>query len=238
MRTRDLALVVSLSALYTVFCIFPIFQIIGLPSKSITMAAILAPVIGVILGPYLGALSTIVGGLIGLLTGYFSHVSFVAGVAAAFCAGSLYFGRRDLCALTYFSLLLLFGFCPIVGPVWLYPPLMWLQILGFVILVSPVQSAAVKNVQKPKSSRSSFLGFFLTFLVSTLAGQIAGSLTFELTLWPLFTVDVNGVKLVWQTTVFLYPIERVVIALASTFIGVALHKALKSANVRLRVTGM
>ena len=238
MRTRDLALVVSLSALYTVFCIFPIFQIIGLPSKSITMAAILAPVIGVILGPYLGALSTIVGGLIGLLTGYFSHVSFVAGVAAAFCAGSLYFGRRDLCALTYFSLLLLFGFCPIVGPVWLYPPLMWLQILGFVILVSPVQSAAVKNVQKPKSSRSSFLGFFLTFLVSTLAGQIAGSLTFELTLWPLFTVDVNGVKLVWQTTVFLYPIERVVIALASTFIGVALHKALKSANVRSRVTGM
>jgi hypothetical protein len=238
MRTRDLALVVSLSALYTVFCIFPIFQIIGLPSKSITTAAILAPVIGVILGPYLGALSTIVGGLIGLLTGYFSHVSFVAGVAAAFCAGSLYFGRRDLCALTYFSLLLLFGFCPIVGPVWLYPPLMWLQILGFVILVSPVQSAAVKNVQKPKSSRSSFLGFFLTFLVSTLAGQIAGSLTFELTLWPLFTVDVNGVKLVWQTTVFLYPIERVVIALASTFIGVALHKALKSANVRPRVTGM
>jgi hypothetical protein len=238
MRARDLALVISFSALYAVFCIFPIFQIIGLPSKSITMAAVLAPVIGVILGPYLGAFSTIIGGLIGLLTGYFSHVSFVAGIAAAFCAGSLYFGRRDLCALTYFSLLLLFGFCPFVGPVWLYPPLMWLQILGFIILVSPVQSVAVKNMQNSKSNRSRFLGFFLTFLVSTLAGQIAGSLMFELTLWPLFTADVNGVKLVWQATVFLYPIERVVIALASTFIGVALHKALKSANVRPRVTGM
>lgn len=235
MRTRDLALVISFSALYAVFCVFPIFRIIGLPSNAITMAAVLAPVIGVILGPYLGAFSTIVGGLIGLLTGFFSHVSFVAGVAAAFCAGSLYLGRRDLCALTYFSLLLFFGFCPFVGPVWLYPQLMWLQILGFVVLVSPVQFVAVKNMRKSKSSRSHLFGFFLTFLVSTLAGQIAGSLMFELTLWPLLTADVNSVKLVWQTTVFLYPIERLVIALASTFIGVALHKALKSANFKLGV---
>jgi hypothetical protein len=238
MRTRDLALVISFSALYAVSCIFPIFRIIGLPSNAITMAAVLAPVIGVILGPYLGAFSTIVGGLIGLLTGFFSHVSLVAGVAAAFCAGSLYFGRRDLCALTYFSLLLFFGFCPFVGPVWLYPPLMWLQIIGFIVLVSPVQSVAVKNMRKSKSKRSHLLGAFVTFLVSTLAGQIAGSLMFELTLWPLFTVDVNSVKLVWQATFFLYPIERLVIALASTFIGVALHKALKSANVRPSVNGM
>jgi hypothetical protein len=73
--------------------------------------------------------------------------------------------------------------------------------------------------------------FFITFLVSTLAGQIAGSLMFELTLWPLFTADLNGVKFVWQVTAFLYPIERVIIALASTFIGVALHKTLKSGSI-------
>jgi len=232
-RTQDLALVISFSALYAVFCIFPIFQIIGLPSKSITMAAVLAPVIGVVLGPHLGALSTIMGGLVGLLTGFFSHVSLFAGAAAAFCAGSLYSGRRDLCVLAYFSLLLLFGFCPFVGPVWLYPPLMWFQILGFVFLVSPLQSTAIKNMRNPKGNRHRLFSFFLTFLISTLAGQIAGSLIFELTFWPLFTVDVNGIKMVWQATVFLYPIERVAIALASTFMGVALCKALKLANIRL-----
>ncbi|MEM3874615.1 MAG: hypothetical protein QXU45_05730 [Candidatus Bathyarchaeia archaeon] len=229
--TRNLALVISFSSLYAVFCIFPIFKIIGLPSNAITAAAVMAPVIGVILGPYLGALSTTIGGAIGLLTGFFSHISLVAGVAAALCAGFLYKGRRDLCALTYFSLLLLFGFCPFVGPVWLYPPLMWFQILGFMILISPLQSFAIKNMKNAKSGSIRVLGFFITFLVSTLAGQIAGSLMFELILWPLFTADVNGVKLIWQTTAFLYPIERVIIALASTSIGVALHKTLKSESI-------
>ncbi|MGC8998012.1 MAG: hypothetical protein ACP5JW_01205 [Candidatus Bathyarchaeia archaeon] len=225
MNTRNLALVISFSSLYAVFCTFPIFQIIGLPYKAITAAAIMAPVIGMILGPYTGAFSTVVGGAIGLLTGFFSHISLVAGVAAAFCAGSLYTGRRDLCALTYFSLLLLFGFCPFVGPVWLYPSLMWFQIFGFVVLISPLQSWAVKNMNNTKSDTISVFSFFITFLVSTLAGQIAGSLMFELTLWPLFTADVDGVKFVWQATTFLYPIERVVIALASTLVGVVLQKS-------------
>ncbi|PMB74265.1 hypothetical protein C0199_00370 [Candidatus Bathyarchaeota archaeon] len=191
----------------------------------------MAPVIGVILGPYLGAFSTIVGGAIGLLTGFFSHVSLVAGVAAAFFAGSIQAGRRDLCTLTYFSLLLLFGFCPFVGPVWLYPPLMWFQIFGFIVLISPMQSWAINNMKNAKGNRMHILGFFTTFLVSTLAGQIAGSFTFELTLWPLFTANVNVIEAYWQLVAFTYPIERVIIALASTFIGMALHKALKSMSI-------
>lgn len=234
MRAQNSALVISFSALYAVFCVFPIFQIIGLSNKAITMAAVMAPVIGIMLGPYLGVLSTMVGGLIGLFSGVFSHISLVAGVVAAFCAGALNTGRRDLCAITYLSLLLLFGFCPFVGPVWLYPQLVWFQIFGFVILISPIQSRAVKNLQKmenAKSHRIRILSLFITFLVSTLAGQIAGSLFFELTLWPLFTADLNSVKLNWQVITFLYPVERVVIALGSTFISAALRKALKSANL-------
>jgi len=227
MDTRNLALVISFSALYAVFCIFPIFQIIGLPYKAITAAAVMAPVIGVILGPYLGTFSTAVGGMIGLSTGFFSHVSLFAGVAAAFCAGSLHIGRRDVCTLAYFSLLLLFGFCPFVGPIWLYPQLMWFQILGFVILISPVQSWAIKNMKNAKNNHMRILGFFATFLVSTLAGQIAGSFIFELTLWPLFTANVNVIKGYWQLLALIYPVERVIIASASTLVGMTLHKTLK-----------
>ncbi|MEM2987666.1 MAG: hypothetical protein QXK26_01325, partial [Candidatus Bathyarchaeia archaeon] len=49
----------------------------------------MAPIIGMILGPYLGAFSTIIGGTIGLLTGFFSYRSLVADVTAALCAGLL-----------------------------------------------------------------------------------------------------------------------------------------------------
>ncbi len=227
MNARTLALVISFSSLYAVLCVFPIFKIIGLSSNAITAAAIMAPIIGMLLGPYLGAFSTTIGGAIGLLTGFFSYVSLIAGVTTALCAGLLRIGRRDLCALTYFSLLMLFGFCPFVGPVWLYPPLMWFQIVGFMILISPLYSLGVKNMKNMKSNNIHILSFFTTFLISTLAGQIAGSFVFELTFWPLFTADVNVIATYWQILTFLYPIERVVIASASTFIGAGLHKALK-----------
>lgn len=226
-NVRSLASVISFSSLYAVLCVFPIFKIIGLPSNAITAAAIMAPIIGMILGPYLGAFSTIIGGTIGLLTGFFSYMSLVAGVTAALCAGLLCTGRRGLCTLTYFSLLILFGFCPFIGPIWLYPPLMWFQIVGFIVLISPLQSLGVRNIKNLKSSNMRILSFFTTFLISTLAGQIAGSFVFELTFWPLFKADVNAIATYWQILTFLYPIERVVIASASTFIGAGLHKALK-----------
>lgn len=232
LTAKDVALIVCFSALYTVFCLFPIFQIVGLPSKSITMAAIIAPVIGILLGPYLGALSTILGGTIGLFAGPFSSLSFVSGVVAAFSAGTLYFGKRSLCAFTYSSLLFFFGFYPFVGPVWLCPQLMWFQIVGFLILVSPLQSIAVKNMWNSKNNTKLVSAYFITFLTSTLAGQIAGSLAFEAQFsWPISLLNIDTLKLDWQFLTWIYPWERVIIALAATFIGVALHRVLKSANL-------
>ena len=236
LTAKHLAFTVCFAALYAVFCLFPIFQIVGLPSKFITLAAITAPIIGMLLGPHLGALSTILGGTIGFFTGHFSLPSFVAGVVAALAAGTLNFGRRSLCAFMYFSLLFFFGFYPFVGPVWLYPQLMWFQIIGFLILVSPLQSIAARNAWNSKSDAKLVPAFFVTALTSTLAGQIAGSLTFEVLSWPIFVADVNAWRLNWQLITLLYPAERIVISLAATLIGVALHKVLRSANLTNMLT--
>jgi len=239
LTAKDVALTVCFAALYAIFCLFPIFQIVGLPSKSITAAAITAPIIGMVLGPYLGALSTILGGAIGFFAGPFSPPSFVSGVVAAFSAGTLYFGKRSLCAFTYFSLLFFFGFYPFVGPVWLYPQLMWLQIIGFLVLVSPLQSVAVKNMRNSENNAKLVSAFFVTSLTSTLAGQIAGSLAFEVQFsWPIFMVEFNVWKLYWQLLTWIYPWERVIIALVAAFIGGALHKVLKSAKLTNMLTGV
>lgn len=231
LTAKDTALTVCFSALYTVFCLLPIFQIIGLPTKSITMAAIIAPVIGILLGPYLGVLSTILGGAVGIFLGPFSLPSFVSGFVTSFSAGALYIDKRSLCAFVYFSLLFLFGFYPFVGPIWLCPQLMWFQIIGFLVLVSPLQSMALKTMRNPNCNTKLMLAFFVTFLTSTLAGQIAGSLTMEVLSWPIFIEDVNAWRLNWQIITWVYPVERIVISLAATFIGVALHNVLKSANL-------
>jgi len=231
LTAKEIALLTCFTALYTYFSFIPTFPIVGLPSKAITLAAIAAPIIGIILGPYLGMLSTLLGGALAFSAGHFSPLSFVAGIVTAVFAGMLYENRRSVSAFTYFSLLFFFGFYPFVGPVWLYPPFMWFQITGFLVLISPLHSMASKNMRNPNNSSKLFSAFFIVFLTSTLAGQIAGSLVFELISWPIFIANVDAWKATWQVVTWIYPIERIIIALITTFIGVFLYKILIHANL-------
>lgn len=229
---KDVALTVCFTALYALFCFWPAFPIVGLPGYAIPLATLMAPVIGLILGSHLGMMSTFLGGAIGFFAGHFSPPSFVSGVVTAFFAGMLYAGKRSVCAFAYFSLLFFFGFYPFVGPVWLHPLLMWFQIVGFLVLVSPLQSMASRNMRNSNDGGSKLLiAFFIVSLTSTLAGQIAGSLTFELISWPIFIADVNAWTTGWQVLTWIYPIERIIIALSTAFIGAFLYKVLMFANL-------
>lgn len=234
LTAKDVALTVCFTALYAIFCFWPAFPIVGLPGYAIPLAAITAPIIGIILGSRLGMLSTFLGGAIGFFAGHFSPPSFVSGIVTAFFAGMLHAGKRSVCAFAYFSILFFFGFYPFVGPVWLYPPLMWFQIIGFLVLVSPLQSVALNDMHDSNNDNLRLLlAFFVVSLISTLAGQIAGSLTFELISWPIFIADVNAWTTGWQVLTWIYPIERIIIALSTTFIGVFLYKVLMSTNLAL-----
>lgn len=234
LKAKDVSLIICFTALYTYFCFIPAFPIAGSQGGSITLAAIIAPIIGIILGSYLGMLSTLLGGIVGLFfAAPFIPPSFVSGIVTAFFAGMLYANKSTVCAFMYFSLLFFFGFFPFVGPVWLYPPLMWFQILGFLVLVSPLQSMALKNMQNSNNNSKLLSAFFIVFLISTLAGQVAGSLAFEFTSWPIFNADVDDWTLFWQLLTWVYPVERMIIALSATFMGVFLYKVLSSANLML-----
>jgi hypothetical protein len=232
LKAKDVALIICFTALYTYFSFIPAFPIVGLQGGAITLAAITAPIIGIILGPYLGMLSTLLGGIVGLFFApTFFPPSLVSGIVTTVFAGMLYENKRGICTFVYFSLLIFFGFYPFVGPVWLYPLLMWLQIIGFLVLVSPLKLTFSKNMRNSRNKSKLSFPFFVVFLISTLAGQIAGSLTFELISWPIFMVDVNAWTTTWQVVTWIYPIERIIIAISATFIGAFLHKILIHANL-------
>jgi hypothetical protein len=126
----------------------------------------------------------------------------------------------------YLLPLLLLTFFPNIGPAWLYPPYSWFQTIVFIILISPLQAAAIKYFDS-KSNSKLLYAFFITSLTSTLAGQIAGSVTFEV----LISSNINTATSTWVTTAFLYPIERIIIAVASAMIGTALFRVLKTTNL-------
>ena len=227
LSTNEVALTVCFTALYVVFGFLKISPIIGsLGQAYITAAAIMAPIIGVILGPYMSTLSTFLGGLIGFFFGSFSPLGFVSGIVAALCGGMIHKGKRIVSIFIYISLLLLFAFYPTVGPAWLYPPLVWFQIIGLIILVSPLQSIAAKNLDSYNNSKLLY-AFFVTSLTSTLAGQIAGSMTLEI----ISISDVNYFEGIWKITWLLYPVERTIIALGAGFIGASLHRVLRRTNI-------
>lgn len=225
LTAADVALTTVFTAYYAVFGFLKISPIIGLPGQAITAAAIIAPIVGMLLGPYIGTVSAFLGGIIGFFLGSLSYQSFASGIAAAFCAGMIRQGKRAIAALIYVSLLLLFAFYPAVGPAWVFPLETWFQIVGLLILVSPLQPITQRFLDSDNNTRL-MVGFFLTCLVSTLAGQIAGSLIFE-----ILATDAKVVTGSWLTLTLLYPMERTIIALAATFIGASLSRVLKAANL-------
>jgi predicted membrane protein len=226
LTAKDLTLIVCFTALYAVFSRIPISPILGMPGASITAAAITAPIIGILLGPDAGTFSVFLGGTISFYLGSFSPSSFVSGIVAALCAGLLCKGKRAWCFVVYFSFFILLGFYPSIGPAWLFPSYMWFQIVGLFLLVSPLESIAIANLQSKNNPRF-LLSFFVVALTSTLAGQISGSLA--------AFVFISGSPNYWlgtfQFLTGLYPAERIIIALGSAFIGTPLFRILQSSNL-------
>jgi hypothetical protein len=231
LETKEVALTICFTALYAVLGFIPLSQVLGLPGKAITVAAIMAPIIGVLIGPYLGLLATILGGGIGFFVGFFSPMGFVSGAVAALCSGLVSANKRTFGAIVYLIFLISFGFFPSIGPAWLFPVSMWLQMIGFLVLVSPLETAAIRSLNSNEAPKF-LLAFYTISLTSTLAGQIAGSLVFEI----IVAGDTGWWTALWQGLTLLYPAERIIIALAAALVGAPLLKILTISNLKQFLT--
>jgi len=218
------------ASVYAVLSAIPLFPVIGAVGKFFTLALIIAPLVGLIIGPYRGALATSIGGFIGWSLapqyGPLLHFSFVPGAATALCSGHLYKGSWKPFVIIYPAFLLAYGFYPAIGPLWLYPYYMWFHLLGLIVLISQAMLKPIK-VQS-KQSLILKLGFRVGVIsfIATLFGHMIGGLIFE-AISPIFFPSVNWVNL-WQSLVFVYPLERTLVVFSSILLGVPLIKALKA----------
>jgi len=236
LAAKDLALVCCFAPLCTILSFWSLFPIVGVVGKSISAVAAVAPLIGIILGPWLGAAAVTLGGLVGASVahvGPFGLLSFLPWTAAAFGSGLLYSRRWYVLTIAYAVLLLAFAFYPTIGPAWLHPYMVWLQLVGLAVLVSPLQLRAVKSIRKQTSIQEAILGVGVLSFLATLFGHVAGSLMFEIAYWPALIGDVGSWKSLWQFLTFVYPIERAIITMIVTLLGVPLIKALRAYEFRI-----
>lgn len=226
---RNIALTSCFAALYVVFSVWNVFPVIGVEGKFISAATLTAPLIGIILGPIYGVLSITLGGIAGaflsLPTGVFGPLSFLPHAAAASTSGMLITGKRAICAVFYLLFFVAFAFFPSSGPIWLWPLVLWLDLIGLIIVSSLLQTKAAGYLNETSSSFRLGLGVCLTCLSATLFGHVAGSILFEIFYWPN---TVEWWRATWQSLTFIYPIERIMIVAVVTVVGTALIRALKS----------
>jgi len=227
--SKDIALTGVFASMYAVLSTQPLFPVIGAVGKFFTFALIIAPLVGLIIGPYRGALAASIGGFIGWFVapqyGALMYFSFVPGAATALCSGYLYKGRWKTFVAIYSVLFLIYGFYPAIGPLWLYPPFVWFHLLGLFFLISQVKLKTNKMLSHSHLPELTF-GVGVVSLIATLFGHVVGGLIFE-AVSPIYFPSVNWTNL-WQGLVFVYPLERSIVVLISILIGVPLIKALRA----------
>jgi len=231
----------TFAAVYGVLRLVPISTWLGLSGRVFTATEFVAPLLGIILGPYAGSVASVVGTFLGIaLTGRmnFFGLDFVPVMANALVLGFLVQRRRTLSILIYSGLLVLFFALPSTmhfvsiplptGEVVL--PFVWLHILAWLILLSPLSKKSVEWISSAAVPRAILAACVLT-LIGTTAQHLTGTLLFAGMAVPLMGMTPQTLASTWVAVFYVYPVERSMIVLGATTVTLALVKTLKAASL-------
>ena len=182
-NTKAIALIAIFAALYAALRIIPTVPMVG-TGATFHLSDILAPLFGILLGPYVGGVSIIIGtfAAIGLGTpAPFFGLDFLPALVVAVSLGFLVKGKW--LPVVLLNILLLVGYAVnpltvnfIVTP-WGVVPYLWMHVAAFLVLLSPLGRKAGKwlkedtdtKVRKPTQK-------YVVTLAAGLAGLIIGAI--------------------------------------------------------------
>jgi hypothetical protein len=233
-RTKPLAYSAAFAALYTVFRIVPISQLIG-SSGFVPLSNALALTYALVLGPIAGSLSVILGTVIAYFMGntpIFLGLDFITPLTAVL-AMSLMVRRKYLWPLVavFSVLLVLFNLSPMTLSMIPIPglgvsfPLTWLHFVALGILI--VYAAASGTHPSPSSSltRLSLVSWAVAF-VGLLLQQLVGSFVMYEGILGLYEGSISSSDWpgIWNAMFVLYPFEWISLTIASVLIAVPVYR--------------
>lgn len=226
LTATQVSLSASFAGLYAILSVLPAFKILG-GQGFINSSAFIEPIIGVVLGPYVGSLSVLIGRTIANIlvpSSPLGPFSPVPGILTAFSSGMASRGRWYVSTALLLGLITVFLGYPLnqTAPIFPYYILLHVVAAGVLIL-----SSRMKSVKPPffkMKARKLLVVLSLVFFPSTMAGQLGGTLVWEF----LLGEGVTGMWKTLGTTIMLvFPVERTVITLVACLLGAALIKALE-----------
>ncbi len=195
-NTKAIAMIAIFAALYAALRIVPTVPMIGTGS-AFHLSDILAPLYGILLGPFIGGAAILIGTFAGIgLNGSmpFLGLDFLPAFVVAISLGLLVRKKWLPVVILNAALLLLVAFDPFTLNIIQTPfgpfPFLWLHIVAFVVLLSPlgrkagewVKDTAINTEKRTKKTVWAITGGLLTL--------ISGA---SILIWGLTNAGTNGI---------------------------------------------
>lgn len=232
-------LTASFAALYGVLRLVPIFAWIGGQGRFFPAADFVVCLYGILLGPYVGSASVVAGTFVGIaFTGRttFFGLDFLPAMMNTLTLGFL-IRKRWIVSVSLFTamlvLFLLHPYAPNLLPVphtGMVFPFLWLHLLAYAVLLSPLNGKAVAWVTGPSTARM-IPAVLVLSVIGTMAQHLAGNLLFASMASTVMGLTPSALSLSWGAIFVVYPIERSVIVGVTTIVGAAVIKALRAAGL-------
>jgi hypothetical protein len=220
--TKGIALIAVFAALHTVLSSLPFTITIGV-SGSITLGVVSAPLIGILLGPMSGGIAVLIGSIIAMFINpagaVFGAISFLPATIGAFSAGFTILKKGYISAVLITISLLFFYLSPSGLEVILYP---FLHIIAIFVALAFSTKLAIWSTDMSNIKKLS-IGIPIAAFVGTLTDHLLGS---SLAIW-LFPIPVE----VWDSIIFVYPIERIAAVIITAAIAIPLYYSLRRSGI-------
>ena len=233
-RTKIIASIAVFSALYGVIRLVPLGPVIGL-SAYFSVSDSLAPLYGILLGPFTGGLSIIIGTALGWLMGKpvsFLGLDFLPALVNTVAIGFLIKRKWKPVVILNVALLAIFILSPyslimVEIPGIFYFPFFWMHIVALIVLISPLRSKAISWIETLKSTYIPW-GIAILAFIGTMMQHLAGNLVYELIVGqPIGGLTAEGFQGIWTAAFFAYPVERLALIIITVLVGTPLVRILK-----------
>ena len=237
-RTKVIAAIAIFSALYSVIRQIPMGPMIGL-SGQFSVSDSLAPLYGIILGPYTGGISIIIGTFLAMAMGkapVFMGLDFLPALVNAVAIGFLVRRKWEPVVLLNAVLLAVFILNPLtsffinipIGNTTVAFPFLWMHFIAYAVLLSPLGHKAGEWVTTLKPSKLT-MGIAILAFVGTMMQHLMGNILSEVVRSQILGVTLPEAfpTVIWPSAFIVYPWERLTLIIITVAVGVPLVKALR-----------
>jgi hypothetical protein len=208
---------------------------IGAQGASFSVSDFIAPIYGILLGPYVGGVTVIIGTFLGMAMGkpvIFLGLDFLPALVNVVALGFLVRRKWWPVVALYIALFTAFLINPLtsitvdIGGIAV--PFIWLHIVAFLVLLSPLGRKAGQWVETLKPTMLA-AGIAILALIGTMLQHLMGNILFETILaQPIGYIERIAYPAIWGSIFFVYPVERLALVILAVIVGTPVVRVLKT----------